>query len=198
MSRPADSTASNVRPLFEQPRDVPDAALVVAARSGQAWAQEALFKRYAPMALGQAWRLIPGEDPEDVAQEALIRALTQLDRLDAPQAFAAWLTTIVVRLATSRLRRRRMLERLGLRGPAQPVDVEAFVAAPLSTDARDELRQVYRWLDSFPAEERVALVLQRVEGLELTEIAERMGLSLATVKRRLSAAVAKLEEKRHG
>lgn len=188
-----------MRPLFDASRDpIPDGALVTAARSGQAWAQEALFKRYAPVALGQAWRLIPTEDPEDVAQEALIRALTRLDRLDAPQAFAAWLGTIVVRLAMSRLRKRRMLQRLGLRSETQPVDVESFIAGSASADTRSELREVYHWLESFPAEERVALILQRVEGLELTEIAERMDRSVATVKRRLSAASARLEEKRHG
>lgn len=191
-------TALNVRPLFVEPRDIPDGALVQAAREGQAWAQEQLFKRYAPMALSTAWRLIPTEDPEDVAQEGLIRALTQLDQLQTPQAFAGWLSTIVVRLATSRLRRRRMLERLGLRGRDRAIDVEDYIAGPASAQTRAELSEVYRMLDTLPAEERVALVLQRVEGLELTEIAARMNLSVATVKRRLTAAASKLEEKRHG
>ena len=43
------------------------------------------------------------------------------------------------------------------------------------------------------AEERVALVLRRVERLEIPEIAEQMGLSVSTVKRRLNAAEARLE-----
>jgi RNA polymerase sigma-70 factor (ECF subfamily) len=47
---------------------------------------------------------------------------------------------------------------------------------------------VYAVLDRLPAQERVALILRRVEGLELREISERMGISLATVKRRLSVA----------
>jgi RNA polymerase sigma-70 factor (ECF subfamily) len=182
----------NVRPLFESPAQVPDGALVRAAREGQAWAQEALFKRYARVALGQAWRLIPSDDPEDLAQDALVHALTHLDRLSDPQAFAAWLTTIVVRLATTRLRKRRMLERLGLRRGETAQDVEAFVAAPSSMEERVQVREVYRVLETLPAEERVALVLRRVEGLELSEIAAQMGLSLATVKRRLVAAEARL------
>ena len=64
-----------------------------ASREGQAWAQETLFKRYVRVALGQAWRLIPTEDPEDLAQDALVHALTNLNRLEEPQAFAAWLFT---------------------------------------------------------------------------------------------------------
>jgi RNA polymerase sigma-70 factor (ECF subfamily) len=184
--RPAPS---NVQPLFER-EQLPDGALVLAAQKGEPWAQEALFRRYVPIAFRQAWRLLPHEDPEDLAQEALVKALTNLQRLEVPQAFAAWLSTIVVRLATSKLRKRRVLERLGLRR-AQPIDVEAIVAEG-EQEASAELREVYGRLAGMPAEERVALVLQRVEGLELTEIAERMGLSLATVKRRLSAASSKL------
>jgi RNA polymerase sigma factor (sigma-70 family) len=51
-------------------------------------------------------------------------------------------------------------------------------------------------LDRFSVEERVALLLRRVEGLELTEVSERMGISLATVKRRLTSAEARLERAR--
>ena len=64
----------------------------------------------------------------------------------------------------------------------------------LSGDARVELREVYAILAGLPPEERVALVLRRVEGMELKEVAEAMDLSLATVKRRLVAAEARLSE----
>ena len=67
-------------------------------------------------------------------------------------------------------------ERLGLGGRTQPVDVDELIAGPSDPEAQAELSQVYRRLDAFPVEERVALVLQRVEGLELTEIAARMAV----------------------
>ena len=77
--------------------------------------------------------------------------------------------------------------RLGLR-PTQPVDPDALVSPTAPADVSSELRALYGALSNMPAEERVALVLRRVEGMELLEIAERMSLSLATVKRRLTAA----------
>ena len=43
-------------------------------------------------------------------------------------------------------------------------------------------------------EVRVALVLQRVEGLSVSEIAEQMGLSVSTVKRRLAMGEKRLEQ----
>jgi RNA polymerase sigma-70 factor (ECF subfamily) len=167
---------------------------VIAARAGESWAQEALFRRYARLVLGLSQRILAGrEEADDLAQDVFVQALSRLDTLDNPQAFAAWISTIVVRTASKRLRRRRLLVRLGLR-PAQPVDPDAVVSSSAPADVASELRSVYGALDGMSAEERVALVLRRVEGMELLEIAERMSLSLATVKRRLTAAERKLKE----
>src|SRR6266513_458158 len=58
-----------------------DAALVVAARAGEAWAQEALFRRHARMVNGLALRLIGRDaDLDDLVQEAFAQALGSLDR----------------------------------------------------------------------------------------------------------------------
>src|SRR5436305_8085486 len=75
-----------------------DAALVVAARAGESWAQEALFRRHARMALGLAHRLLPQDNEvDDLVQDCFVSALNRLASLDNPQAFAAWLGSIVVR-----------------------------------------------------------------------------------------------------
>ncbi|HET9960154.1 MAG TPA: sigma-70 family RNA polymerase sigma factor [Polyangiaceae bacterium] len=169
-----------------------DAALVIAARGGEAWAQQALFERYARLVLGLSHRILPHPaDAEDLAQDVFVHALNRLDSLQNPQAFASWISSIVVRTASKRLRTRRLLVRLGLRRD-QPVDLESIVASGAPPEAAIELRAVYSVLHRLPAQERVAIVLRRVEGLELTEVAEQMGLSLATVKRRLARAEARL------
>jgi len=144
------------------------------------------------MVLGLSQRVLAGrEDADDLAQDAFLYALTHLETLQNPQAFASWLATIVVRTASKRLRTRRLLVRLGLRR-SEPVDVETLVSATAPADVAAELRRLYARLADFPTQERVALVLRKVEGLELTEIAEHMGLSLATVKRRIAAAERRL------
>ena len=173
-----------------------DATLVQAARGGQEWAREALFRRYVRMALGLAYRLMPFEqDSDDLVQDSFLYAFERLDRLSNPQAFQAWLSSIVVRTAGKRLRRRRLQYRLGLRS-ATPIDADEVVSRAAPPDVAAELRALYALLDSLPAQERVALVLRRVERLELPEIAEQMGLSISTVKRRLLAAEARLASAR--
>jgi RNA polymerase sigma-70 factor (ECF subfamily) len=180
---------------------VTDAALVLAARAGDLAAREALFRRYLGLVVGLSERIIAGRgDADDVAQDAFVDAFNQLHRLENPQAFAAWLGSIVVRRASKCLRRRRLLVRLGLH-PAQREEPDASIAPGAPADVVCELRAVYATIMRLPVTERVALVLRRVEGLELAEIAEHMQLSLATVKRRLAAAEARLDrelERAHG
>jgi RNA polymerase sigma-70 factor, ECF subfamily len=173
-----------------------DAALVVAARAGEGWAQEALYQRYARMVIGLSQRILAGrDDADDLAQDAFVFAFTRLDTLQNPQAFQAWLRSIVARTASKRLRRQRLLVRLGIRRN-EPIEPDTLVSPEAPADVASDVKRVYALLDRLPAEERVALVLRRVEGLDLGEIAEQMKLSLATVKRRIAAAEARLERAR--
>lgn len=173
-----------------------DAALVAAARAGDGWAQEALYRRHARMAIGLAHRLMPHDaDVDDLVQDCFASALERLDALENPQAFAAWLGSIIVRAVGKRLRRQRLLARLGLRIP-EAIDLDDLVSPAAPPDVAVELRRVYALLVHLPAEERVALVLRRVDGLEIPEIAATMRLSLSTVKRRLKAAEKWLERTR--
>jgi RNA polymerase sigma-70 factor, ECF subfamily len=177
------------------PRQLPtDAALVLAARAGEAWAREALFRRHARLALGLAYRLLPYDaDIDDLVQDSFLYAFEHLRRLSNPQAFQAWLSSIVVRTAGKRLRRRKLQIRLGLRSH-RPIDVNEVVSRAAPPDVAAELRAVYARLEALPVEERIALVLRRVERLEIPEIAEQMGLSISTVKRRLNAAETRLTQ----
>jgi RNA polymerase sigma-70 factor, ECF subfamily len=184
------------KPLTKSGAGPTDAALVVAARAGDSWAQEALFRRYARMVIGLAHRVMPQDaEVDDLVQDAFLYAFERLDRLQNPQAFASWICSIVVRTAAKRLRRQRLLTRLGMRR-AEPIDPDAVISSAAPPDTAVELRAVYSLLGSLPAEERIALVLRRVETMEVAQIADHMGLSVSTVKRRLAAAEIRLERAR--
>jgi RNA polymerase sigma-70 factor (ECF subfamily) len=171
-----------------------DTTLVLAARAGEKWAQEALFKRHARTVNGLAYRLLGrDEEVDDLVQEAFLAALRSLDRLENPQAFAAWLCSILVRTAHKTLRRRAMLTRLGLRR-STPIDPDVVVSRNAPPDVRSELEAIYGVLERMRPEVRVALVLNRVEGLSVPEISDRMGLSVSTVKRRLAAGERRLDQ----
>jgi RNA polymerase sigma-70 factor, ECF subfamily len=169
-----------------------DAALVVAARADERWAKEALFRRYATMVNGMGYRLL-GRDSEleDLVQDCFTEAWRSLGRLEAPQAFGTWLGAIVIRTAHKMLRRRRLATRLGLRR-VEPIDLDSLISSTAPPDARSELKAIYRLVESLPPDVRLAFILRRVEGLPLDEIAESLGTSLATVKRRIADAERRL------
>jgi RNA polymerase sigma-70 factor (ECF subfamily) len=166
--------------------------LVLAARAGEAWAQEALFRRYAPLVNGLAFRLLGGDsDLDDIIQESFAEALSSLARIRNTETFPAWLSAIVVRTTNKFLRRRRLMTRLGLRR-TQPVDLDAIVARTIPPDAAFELGILYRLVETMPEKLRTPLLLRHLEDASLEEIGRLMGMSLATVKRRLSAGQAEL------
>jgi RNA polymerase sigma-70 factor (ECF subfamily) len=170
-----------------------DAALVVAARAGEAWAREALFRRYARVVFGLVFRLL-GRDAEldDLVQECFAQALANLDRLADPQAFGGWLTALVVRTTHKMLRRRAIARRLGLRTRDEPIDADTIVAPQAPVEVQAELRSVYRIIDDLPATLRVALVLRRVEGMSQEEVATAMGVSVSSAKRYIAQAEERL------
>lgn len=173
-----------------------DAALVVAARAGETWAFEALFYRHAGRALGLAYRIMPSNsDADDLVQDAFIQAFEGIHSLKNPQAFQAWLSLIVVRTTGKRLRKRRVLARLGLYS-REAINLDEVVSKTAPPDVAAELRSVYGLLEELPVQERLTLVLKRVEGMDLPEIAEHLGVSLSTVKRRLASAEARLQKVR--
>ncbi|MBN2193591.1 MAG: sigma-70 family RNA polymerase sigma factor [Polyangiaceae bacterium] len=151
----------------------------------------AVFRRYAPYVAAVAQRLL-GRDQEvdDTVQDVFLVALRSLPQLRDPDALRGWLARIAVRVASRRLRTRRL--RAFLRLDQTPHD-----ALPIDRNASPEQRvllaSLYRALDELPTSQRVAWILRHVEGEPLAEVAALMGCSLATAKRRIATAEEWLE-----
>lgn len=176
-----------------------DAALVVAARAGEAWACEVLYRRHVGTVFGLACRLLGSKaDVDDLLQESFLAAFSTLDRLEDGGAFRSWVCGILVRKTSKLIRRHALLARLGLRRATPPPDLDSILSPSTPPDVAVELRQLYDRLQRFPGELRTTLLLRRVEGASLEEIAQLTGASLATVKRRLKKGAAMLMEEEAG
>ena len=173
-----------VVPLRRPAPELTDADLVDQALEGSRAAQEALYRRHVGMVTGLAHRLLGGQDVDDLVQDAFVAAFSKLDSLRDPQAFAKWVGSIVVRQARKRIRRRKLRRRFFLER-SEPLEADRYVSASAPPDVGAELRAIHALLDELPADVRIALVLRRVEGPTIPEIADRMERSPATVKRRL-------------
>jgi len=165
-----------------------DASLVGRARGGDRWAEEALYRAHVVDVVRVATRVLGrSAEAEDVVQDAFVTAFTRLDRLRDDQAFGGWLGRIVLNLARGRLRRRSLWRMIGL-DEEDDASLAALASPGLDPDGRAELVRVDARLRTLPAEARVAWVLRHVEGWSVAEVADGLGVSLATAKRRLRTA----------
>ncbi|WP_328429641.1 sigma-70 family RNA polymerase sigma factor [Streptomyces sp. NBC_00443] len=78
-------------------RNSESVALVVAARSGEPAAQDALVSAYLPLVYNVVGRALNGSvDVDDVVQDTMLRALDALGGLRAPENFRSWLVAIAM------------------------------------------------------------------------------------------------------
>ncbi|MDH5671311.1 MAG: sigma-70 family RNA polymerase sigma factor [Myxococcales bacterium] len=152
---------------------------------------EALFRRFAPYVARIGLRLLGREaDVDDLIQEVFLAAFKQKHQVRDPGAFKSWLAIIAVRTARRQLRRRRVRAFVGLDTVAPSVEL----ADPrISPERKALLARVYQVLDKIPVEQRLAWSLRHIEGEKLDVVASRCGCSLATAKRRIAAAHARLQ-----
>ena len=130
---------------------------------------------------------------EDAAQEDFVSAWKNIGGLRGP--FRPWLLRIAANDCTDELRRRG-------RRPSSSLDValEAGVPEPPDADPLPEAqmlqgefrREVEEALLTLPAEQRMAVILSDLQGLDYTEIAIVMKSSLGTVKSRIARGRARL------
>jgi RNA polymerase sigma-70 factor (ECF subfamily) len=163
----------------------PDAALVLAARDGDRAAFGALYTRYSRMVHGLLLGRVPAPEVADLVQDVFLLALRRLHTLREPAAFGGWLAMIARNRATDFFRRSPQTQEL-------PEDLSGGSGGAAQ---RAEALAVLDVIKSLPEAYRDTLILRLVEGLTGPEIAERTGLTAASVRVNLHRGMKQLREK---
>ena len=174
-------------------------ALVASARKGDARAFNQLVLLYQGMAYNVAYRILGDADSAaDATQDAFLSAFKAIRQFRGG-SFKAWMLRIVTNSCYDQLRvkQRRPTDSL------DDLEIDEDHLRPLQDPSeqpdehveRLQLNQVLQdGIQRLPVEQRVVLVLSDVQGLNYQEIAEATGLSLGTVKSRLSRGRARLRD----
>lgn len=166
-----------------------DIALVRRTLTGDQQAFAALVEKYKDSVFNVAYRMLGNpSEAEDVAQEAFVRAYTQLHTYKDTHRFSTWLLSIASHLSIDQLRRRRFLAL-----PLENVPFLEWIAdvgvgpeeSALAVEASDEMQRV---LSVLPAKYRAVLILRYWHDLSYEEIAEALHLTPPLVKARLHRA----------
>jgi RNA polymerase sigma-70 factor (ECF subfamily) len=160
---------------------------VAAARSGDAGAWDALFRRY-QLPLYAFVRELLGEEQAslDVVQESFISATRHLDQLSDDARFGSWLFSIAHQKCLQHWRRCRIPVQT-LEDTPELTDLEAPL--PDLQLMRQEQEQAFLdAMDRLPPAQRTVILLHALEGFSLETIADITGAPLGTVKSRLHYA----------
>ena len=171
-----------------------DEALVALVARGDEDALAELYDRIGRIGYGLALRVLRDErHAEDAVQEAFLQVWRSAATFRAERAKAStWILTLVHRRAVDLVRREE-------RRQADPLtDDSAAGIAPEETDEaawlRFERERVQAALKQLPDVQREALELAYYGGFSQSELADRLGVPLGTIKSRMFAGLARLRE----
>lgn len=167
-------------------------------------------------AYGIAYDLLGNRaEAEEVVQDSLARACESIGDLRDHAAAPAWFLRIVTTMALRVLRRRRLRKKLfgwwpgkdddadaapttaadtGIDDIAQRMHATESVEARAALVGRQELAALLSKLDALSPQQRTALVLRYGHDLPVGEIAELLGVELATAKTHLVRGLARLRD----
>jgi RNA polymerase sigma-70 factor, ECF subfamily len=155
-----------------------------------------LVRPYERRVFAAAMAILRNEsDAEDVAQEAMLKALRAIRQFRADARFSTWLIQITVNEALMRRRKERngVIEAIDDRREEEsdyaPRDFADWREIPSEVVERKEVRQrLAQALASLDRKYREVFVLRDMEQLNIQETAEALGISVASVKTRLLRA----------
>ena len=151
-----------------------------------------LYSRHGRVAYGLAYRILRDDAlAQDAVQEAFLGVWRGAARFTAEKAKpTTWLLTLVHRRAVDLVRReeRRRAE------PLEPEHDAADVAAPDQAEQIARRETVRAALRTLPPEQREAIELAYYAGYTQSELAERLGQPIGTIKSRMFSGLARLRD----
>lgn len=174
--------------------DISDATLVMLTLAGDQSAYEKLVIRHQSAVTASAMSITKRRFiAEDAAQDAFVTAWIKLNTLKEPEKFASWVRRIARNCALSNLRHYRSfisadeIDLLNIPARAEDGPAEIYYRA----DSRAQLRST---VGKLPERIKLIIELYYFEGMDVAEIAERLGSAEGTVKHQLHEGRKKLRK----
>jgi len=163
---------------------------IMAARRGNTAAFTRLVEAYQRPVYNLAYRMLGNVgEAEEAAQEAFLRAFTQLATYQAGYKFSSWLLSIASHYCIDVLRRRR-LTWLSIEDEEAPA--EALISEELGPEdtmlQKEQEKSVRKMLATLPPDYRLPVVLRYWHNLSYEEIAEATHSTVSAVKSKLFRA----------
>ncbi len=161
-----------------------------------------LYDKYRRSVYSMLLRIVKIEsEAEELLQDVFMQVWEKAELFDAERGFFdTWLFTLTHNKAINTLRSR--LYKKNAQEDRKDIQDLANVVSPHTTqettplseqEAADDRKAVLDALDKIPSDQRDALMLAYYEGLSQSEIAEKLGVPLGTIKTRMRQGMIKLQ-----
>lgn len=161
--------------------------IVARLSAGEATGLEDCYRTFGPLVRSYVSRYVPAADVDDVVQRVFYEVWRSRSRFDTSRSLRAWVLGIARKRAIDQLRKRSDV--------VVPIEVMREIAGDDGRESMerfvwaDEMRQA---LDQLPDAQRRMIEMAYFEGMTQTEIADRTGTPLGTVKTRTTRGLARL------
>ncbi|MBU9720176.1 MULTISPECIES: RNA polymerase sigma factor SigW [Bacillaceae] len=166
--------------------------IIIEVKKGDQQAFSELVEIYKDKVYQVAYRMLGNaHEAQDVAQEAFLRAYTNLETYDINRKFSTWLFRIATNLAIDRIRKKKPDFHLedqvaGTEDLNYYSQIATDEALPEDQVVKFEMQEwVQNEIMMLPPKYRSAIILKYMEDLSLKEISEILNLPVATVKTRI-------------
>ena len=178
------ATAGLVEPAVDEASaNVAVTAMVEGLRRSDPAVTRRFFEMYSGRVERTLRRLLgPSDDMEDLVHDVFVDALEAIDKLREPAALPGWVTGIAVITAKRRLQKQYRRRWLTLSPTGQLPEPPT---APGDVEARAAFSSVHEILNLLRPEDKIAVLLYRVDGLTVDDASQVMNISSSTFKRRL-------------
>ena len=152
-------------------------------RQGDPDAVREIYRSHGRLVYAVAYRVLGDRGlAEEATQQTFVKAWRAAQSFDQSRELGPWLAAIARRVAIDVYRR----EALRTADPIEsvPAGDPALVAAPQSAQAIYDVWEVRQAVADLPADEHEVVRLQHLDGFTHTQIAERLGVAVGTVKSR--------------
>jgi len=185
----------------------PDVALMLALKQGDESAFEELVARHQARVVALVYRFVSDEaEAEDLAQEVFLRVYRTRERYQPKARFSTWIYRIAANVSLNALRSRSRRRNISVplsysaeetqEGQTSSHVEDHRVAQPEAHLEQQELRlQVRESVDQLPENQKVAVILNKYEGMSYDEIGAVMGCSVMAVKSLLARARSNLRQR---
>lgn len=156
--------------------------LIKRIQAGEQSAFGKLMKKYRNQVAGIAYRMVGDYDEaKDISQMVFVKTARNLDRFDTTKKFSTWLYRITVNAAIDYIRKQKKHRHEAIDNYTD--SVETHVDTPDLSLYRKNIKEcILQAADSLNDKQKAAFILRDIDGHEIEEVSEILGMPEATVR----------------